>query len=130
MTKQDIQAQINELQKQLDKCPDIEPFTCRGKWVTYLEGTDERDRTQFHYWQTKEIAKKAYQLQLTHRKMLSFVSQHQELDVGIWYLYKGCEGNKWNKSLTNNSYADTVMMTEETADLMLKAIENGSLDLS
>ena len=126
MTKQEIQEHINELQKQLDKCPEVEPFTCKGKWVTYLEGTDERDRTQFHYWQTKEIAEKAYQLQLRHRKMLNFVSQHQELDEGEYYLYKSVYMT-WGTSRNTTYFPDVVTMTKETADKMLEAISNGSL---
>ena len=126
MTKQEIQNSINELQKQLDKCPEIEPFTCKGEWTTRPEGLANITET-FNYWQTKEIAEKAYQLQLRHRKMLSFVSQHQELDEGEHYIYRtSCT---WRRTTTHNYIPDRVTMTEETADLMLKAIKNGSLIL-
>ena len=81
MNKQEIQDQINELQKQLDKCIDIEPFACKGKWYTENSGQAHEAykcspalNKAFNYWQTKEIAKKAHGLQLRHRKMLSFVS--------------------------------------------------------
>ena len=61
--------------------------------------------------------------------MLSFVSQHQELDTGGWYVYS--DKDKWQVSTSQATYfPDSVMMTKETADLMLKAIKNGSLDLS
>ena len=127
MTKQEIQNSINELQKQLDKCPEIEPFTCKGEWTTRPEGLANITET-FNYWQTKEIAEKAYQLQLRHRKMLSFVSQHQELGVGDWYIFSDV-ASEWDMSEVINHYPDTVMMTKETADLMLEAIKNGSLNL-
>ena len=136
MTKQEIQDSINELQKQLDKCPEVEPFAHNGEWFistsgNVIAGTGKDDCLikSFNYWQTKEIAEKVYALQLRHRKMLSFVSQHQELDEGRCYIYKS--GDTWDFSNIQNDiyYPDTIMMTKETADKMLEAIENGSLIL-
>ena len=142
MTKTEIQKALVELQlktldleKQLDKCPDdVEPFACKGKWYLIKNGqvccgtgeSAEMDK-HFNYWQTREIAEKAYALQLRQRKMLSFVSQHQELDEGEHYIYRtSCT---WRRTTTHNYIPDRVTMTEETADLMLKAIKNGSLIL-
>ena len=137
MTKNEIQAQINNLQKQLDKRPEVEPFTCKGKWLTYIDGKTDTLKERnieiieaFDFWQTEEIAKKAYQLQLRHRKMLSFVSQHQELDVGNYFVYKSIADNSWEAITTGSNYnPDVVVMTRKTANLMLEAIENGSLNL-
>lgn len=140
MTKTEIQEALVELQlktldleKQLDKCPDdAEPFTCKGGWYTLRDGKAYNGANihlseTFNLWQTKEIAEKAYALQLVHRKMLSFVSQHQELNDGSYYLLSSC--NKYLIKKGYYSYPDRVMMTKETADLMLEAIENGSLIL-
>ena len=132
MTKQEIQDSINELQKQLDKCPDVEPFTCKGGWHFDKFGNTYKgvgDNTayikSFNYWQTKEIAEKAYALQLRHRKMLSFVSQHQELGEGGYYVFK--INREWKKISTVSYQPDLIVMTRETAFLMIEAIENGSL---
>ena len=144
MTKTEIQKALVELQiktldleKQLDKCPDdVESFTCKGKWFKdsprpACEGNGESINLikAFNYWQTREITEKAYALQLVHRKMLSFVSQHQELGVGNWYLFQNTK-HKWAIGDALSHYPDRVTMTKETANIMLKAIENGSLDLS
>jgi len=136
MTKQEIQAQINELQKQLDKCPDVAPFTCKGQWHTGYGGQAHEEVSQstyrkasFNYWQTQKIAEKAYQLQLCHRKMLSFISQYQELGEGEYYIYKSSTAIGWHTSRNTAYFPDVVTMTKETADKMLKALENGSLDL-
>ncbi len=132
--KQQIQVQINELQERLDKCDEVEPFTCRGTCYTARDGSTHYDSATdysfvdtFNYWESKEIAEKAYKLQLRHRVLLSYVSQQQTLGEGHWYVYK--EGGHWYTGESLHYYPDKVMMTKQTADLMLEAIENGSLDL-
>ena len=136
--KQEIQKALDELYAELDKCPDdVEPFTCKGEWYfdkfgnTYKGvGGNTPYIKSFNYWQTEEIAEKAYALQLRHRKMLNFVSQHQELGEGGYFIYQQTPSKRWNRGMINRFYPDIVAMTKETADLMLKDIENGSLDLS
>ncbi len=75
------------------------------------------------------VNEKAHQLSLRHNKMLNFVSQHQELGEGKCYVFRSSHMS-WCIAEAINYYPERVVMTKETADLMLEAIENGSLDLS
>lgn len=38
MTKQEIQEQINKLQEEINKCPDVEPFEAKGEWTILNTG--------------------------------------------------------------------------------------------
>lgn len=137
MTKQEIQQQINKLQKELDKCPDVEPFEAKGKWVIHYDGWCTKGdvgskfvKEHFNYWKTRKQAEQASEAQRKWNMITNYISQFDgELGLDNYFIYYSNSSKCWRHTYTSGIDLGVHLMSRECSVALAEDLNNGIVKL-
>lgn len=139
MTKKEIQEQINKLQKELDKCPEIEPFEAKGEWSILYDGTctDSSEemymvKEHFNYWATEKQAKQASEYQRKFNMIINYIMQFDgELGKHNYFVYYSTPHKSWQYTYTNTNgkTPGVYTMSRDCASALAEDMNSGRVKL-